>query len=48
MVSIALEQVTKRYPGDVLAVAAVDLAIADGELMVLVGPRAAANPPSFA
>jgi len=38
MVSIALEQVTKRYPGDVLAVAAVDLAIADGELMVLVGP----------
>ncbi len=38
MVSIALEQVTKRYPGDVLAVQAVDLAIADGELMVLVGP----------
>jgi len=30
--------VTKRYPGDVLAVQAVDLAIADGEFMVLVGP----------
>jgi len=38
MVSIALEQVTKRYPGDFLAVQVVDLAIADGELMVLVGP----------
>ena len=38
MISIALEQVTKRYPGDVLAVQVVDLAIADGELMVLVGP----------
>jgi multiple sugar transport system ATP-binding protein len=35
---IALERVTKVYPGDVTAVDGVDLAIADGEFMVLVGP----------
>ena len=38
MASITLEGVTKRFPGEVLAVSRVDLSIADGELMVLVGP----------
>ncbi|MGI8537291.1 MAG: ABC transporter ATP-binding protein, partial [Mycobacteriales bacterium] len=38
MASIGLEQVTKRFADDVLAVDAVDLSIADGELMVLIGP----------
>ncbi|MDQ6874875.1 MAG: sn-glycerol-3-phosphate ABC transporter ATP-binding protein UgpC [Actinomycetota bacterium] len=38
MASISLAGVTKRFPGDVVAVSAVDLSVADGELMVLVGP----------
>ncbi|MCA1682599.1 MAG: sn-glycerol-3-phosphate ABC transporter ATP-binding protein UgpC [Actinobacteria bacterium] len=38
MASITLAGVTKRFPGDVRAVSAVDLSVADGELMVLVGP----------
>jgi ABC-type sugar transport system ATPase subunit len=38
MGSITLEGVTKRFPGDVLAVSGVNLSVADGELMVLVGP----------
>ncbi len=38
MPGIRLEQVTKLYGGDVLAVNDVSLEIADGEFMVLVGP----------
>jgi multiple sugar transport system ATP-binding protein len=38
MGGIALEHVSKVYPGDVHAVRAVDLDVADGEFMVLVGP----------
>jgi multiple sugar transport system ATP-binding protein len=36
--SVSLQAVTKRFPGGVLAVDAVDLSIGDGEFMVLVGP----------
>ncbi len=38
MNAIALEGVTKRYPGGVLAVQGVDLAIDEGEFVTLVGP----------
>jgi multiple sugar transport system ATP-binding protein len=38
MAEIALERVTKRFPGDVVAVDAIDLHVHDGEFMVLVGP----------
>ncbi len=38
MAQVVLETVTKRYPGDVLAVRSLDLSIRDGELVVLVGP----------
>lgn len=38
MAQVKLEQVSKVYPGDVLAVSPMDLHIADGEFMVLVGP----------
>ena len=38
MAKVSLRQVEKRYPGDVLAVEAFDLEIADGEFVVLVGP----------
>jgi len=38
MTTVTLEQVTKVYPNGVKAVDAVDLDVADGELMVLVGP----------
>jgi multiple sugar transport system ATP-binding protein len=38
MGEIALEGVSKVFPGDVLAVDDVDLTIGDGEFMVLVGP----------
>ncbi len=38
MGGIALEGVSKVFPGDVLAVDDVDLEIGDGEFMVLVGP----------
>jgi multiple sugar transport system ATP-binding protein len=38
MAEIALEQITKVYPGGVLAVDDVSLEIADGEFIVLVGP----------
>jgi len=37
MATIRLEKVEKRF-GDVVAVAGIDLAIADGEFVVLVGP----------
>ena len=38
MARVDLEQVTKRFPGGVKAVDAVDLAVADREFVVLVGP----------
>jgi multiple sugar transport system ATP-binding protein len=38
MAAIELEHVTKTFAGDVVAVDDVNLAIADGEFMVLVGP----------
>jgi multiple sugar transport system ATP-binding protein len=38
MRAIDLEQVTKRFPGGVVAVDGVDLTVGDGEFMVLVGP----------
>jgi multiple sugar transport system ATP-binding protein len=38
MRSIVIEGVTKRFPGGVVAVDAVDLTIEDSEFMVLVGP----------
>ena len=38
MASIRLEQVWKKYPNGHVAARGVDLAIADGEFMVLVGP----------
>jgi ABC-type sugar transport system ATPase subunit len=38
MAAIALEQITKTYPNGHSAVRGVDLAVRDGELMVLVGP----------
>jgi len=38
MAEVALENVTKIYPGDVVAVDNVNLDIADKELLVLVGP----------
>src|SRR3954453_22610181 len=39
MADVRFEQATRTYPGsDIAAVDALDLAIEDGELMVLVGP----------
>src|ERR671931_1792216 len=38
MGAIGLEQVTKEFPGGVVAVDHVDLTIEDGEFVVLVGP----------
>jgi multiple sugar transport system ATP-binding protein len=38
MARIDLEHVTKKFPGDVVAVDDVSLSIEDGEFMVLVGP----------
>ena len=38
MADIAIEEATKVYPDGTEAVADLDLAIADGEFMVLVGP----------
>ncbi len=38
MATITFEQVTKRFPGGATALDALDLAIADGEFLVLVGP----------
>src|SRR3954471_8173391 len=38
MAQVHLEKVTKIYPGGVKAVDAVDLSVADRELVVLVGP----------
>jgi multiple sugar transport system ATP-binding protein len=38
MAEIKLEQLTKIYPDGTKAVEALDLEIADGELVVLVGP----------
>jgi multiple sugar transport system ATP-binding protein len=38
MPEVALDQVTKEYPGGVRAVQGMSLTVADGELVVLVGP----------
>ena len=38
MARVVLEQVTKEYPGGVVAAADVNLDVADGEFVVLVGP----------
>ena len=38
MAGVAFDEVTKIYPGGTKAIDALDLEIADGELMVLVGP----------
>jgi multiple sugar transport system ATP-binding protein len=38
MADIVFDQVTKRYPGGQEAVRNLDIAIADGEFLVLVGP----------
>src|SRR5215212_8423433 len=38
MAQVLLEQVSKVYPGGVVAVNAIDLAVADREFVVLVGP----------
>ncbi|UCD75347.1 MAG: sn-glycerol-3-phosphate ABC transporter ATP-binding protein UgpC [Phycisphaerales bacterium] len=38
MATVALENVRKEYPGQVLAVADLSLQVADGEFVVLVGP----------
>src|SRR5450755_4204746 len=38
MARVELEKITKIYPGNVLAVDAIDLKIADQEFVVLVGP----------
>ena len=38
MASVALENISKIYPGDVRAVRNIDLEIQDGEFLVLVGP----------
>ena len=38
MARVDLEKVSKLYPGNVKAVDAVDLSIADQEFVVLVGP----------
>ncbi len=38
MAQVVLENVSKIYGGDVVAVAPMDLAVADGEFVVLVGP----------
>jgi len=42
---IILDNITKRYPDGALAVDKFSLDIADGEFVILVGPRAAASPP---
>ena len=38
MATVTLEHLTKKYADDAVAVNDLDLAIADGEFMVLVGP----------
>ena len=38
MASITYDRITKRYPDGTQAVSELDLAIADGEFLVLVGP----------
>src|SRR2546423_12103864 len=38
MADIVLSGVTKEFPGGAVAVAALDLEVADGEFLVLVGP----------
>jgi multiple sugar transport system ATP-binding protein len=43
MAEISLRGVTKRYPDGTEAVKAVDLEIADGEFMILVGPSGCGN-----
>ena len=45
MAVVTLERLSKRYEGaSDLAVKEVSLSVADGEFMVLLGPRAAASP----
>jgi ABC-type phosphate/phosphonate transport system ATPase subunit len=43
MAEVRLEGVTKVYPDGTTAVSGLDLALADDELLVLVGRRAAAR-----
>lgn len=38
MASVALQGISKVYPGGIAAVSGIDLAVGDGELFVLVGP----------
>jgi ABC-type multidrug transport system ATPase subunit len=45
---IIFEQVTKRHPGGTIAVDDLSLAVPDGEIMILVGPEAAARRPRCA
>jgi len=45
MARVELEKVSKIYPGDVKAVNAIDLDIADREFVVLVGPSAVGKAP---
>ena len=45
MASVTFDHVSKRYDSDVAAVDDLQLEIADGEFLVLVGPRAAGSRP---
>ena len=38
MAEIVLDKVSKKYPDGALAVSEVDITIADGEFIILVGP----------
>ena len=46
MANLNLSRLGKTYAGGVIAVSDVSVEIEHGEFIVLVGPRAAANPPS--
>ena len=48
MARIVLQDVTKRFGKDVIAVDTVSMEIPDGEFMVLVGPSGAARRRCFA
>ena len=49
MASVIFENASRIYPGTTApAVDKLNLTVADGELLVLVGHRAAENPPHFA
>ncbi len=45
MASVTLDKVNKLYENGFHAVRDLDLEIADGEFLVLVGPSGAVNPP---